>query len=112
MDQFVRDLVIIRKNTLEALWALNGTVWTEFTGELQYQNKEMPNWIVVDARADLRAAHQALVDIFQPYFEKLGDVNVTVSYTTGTGGRGIQRAFFDTNEEIKMALSDAEFGRA
>jgi hypothetical protein len=110
MDRFLNDLVLIRKETLAALRALDGTMWQESSGELHYQYKEMPNWITISASADLRTAHRAFVAIFEPYFEKLGDVNVTVGYNTGPNSTGVQRAFFDTNDEIKRALSDLAFG--
>ncbi len=103
-------LVLIRKQTLAALQALDGTVWLHASGELHYQNTEMPNWITIEADADLRAAHQAFVAIFEPHFNKLGEVNVTVAYNTGPNSTGVQRAFFDTNEDIKRALSDPAFG--
>jgi hypothetical protein len=102
--------VLIRKQTLEALKALEGSRWQEASGELHYQNKEMPNWITISAEADLRAAHRAFVEIFEPHFEKLGDMNVTVAYNTGPSSTGVQRAFFDTNEEINSALSNPDFG--
>ena len=110
MTDFVDTLISIRKATLDALQARDGTVWTQASGELHYLNKEMPNWITIGADADLRAAHQAFVAIFEPHFNKLGEVNVTVAYNTGPNSTGVQRAFFDTNEDIKRALRDPAFG--
>lgn len=110
MDRFVKELVLIRKQTLEGLKRLNGTVWQNASGELHYQNREMPNWITIAADADLRAAHQAFVEIFQPHFATLGAVNVTVAYNTGPNSTGIQRAFFDTNEDVRAALDNPDFG--
>ncbi len=110
MDRILEDLVLIRRQTLEALRAVDGTVWTHASGELIYQYKDLQNWITIAADSDLRAAHQAFVAIFQPYFDKLGDVNVTVAYNTGPNSTGAQRAFFDTNEDIRSALSDPAFG--
>ncbi len=110
VDQLLNRLVLIRKQTLEALQALDGTLWENASGELHYQNKEMANWITIAAEVDLRAAHSAFVAIFEPHFEKLGEVNVTVAYNTGQNSTGVQRAFFDTNEDIKTALNDPVFG--
>ncbi len=112
MDRRIDDVMHIRKQTLLALKALEGTHWHEASGELHYQYKEMPNWITIAEDADLRAAHQAFVAIFEPYFEKLGDVNVTVAYNTGPNSTGVQRAFVETNEVIRNALSDPEFGKS
>ena len=111
MNRRIDELVLIRKQTLEALKALEGKHWQEASGELHYQNKEMPNWITIAEDADLRAAHQAFVGVFEPFFEKLGDVNVTVAYNTGPNSTGIQRAFFDRNEDTRHALSDPDFGK-
>jgi hypothetical protein len=110
MDLFLSDLILIRKQTPAALKALEGIHWQEVSGELHYQYKEMPNWITIMADADLRAAHQAFIAIFDPHFENLGDVNVAVAYNTGPNSTGIQRAFFDMNEDIKSALSNPDFG--
>jgi hypothetical protein len=102
----VRALLQIRRETLAALKALDGNTWKGASGELHYQYKEMPNWIELDAGADLRAAHRAFVQIFEPYFARMKDVNATVSYDIGN----IQVGFFDTNEEIRSALDDPAFG--
>ena len=111
MDRRIGDVMHIRKQTLVALKALEGSHWLEASGELHYQYKEMPNWITITKDADLRVAHQAFVAIFEPHFEKLGEVNVTVAYNTGPNSTGIQRAFFNTNEEIRNALSNPKFGK-
>jgi hypothetical protein len=110
MTDSIDTLILIRKSTLAALHVLDGTVWVKSSGELHYQYKEMPNWIEIAADSDLRAAHQAFVAIFEPYFAKLGDVNVTVSYNTGPNSTGLQRAFFDTNDDVRAALNDPDFG--
>jgi hypothetical protein len=110
MDRFLKDLVLIRKVTLEALHVLDGIVWQRSSGELHYQYKEMPNWIILAGEADLRAAHRAFVAIFEPHFSSMKDVNVTVSYTTADDTGAHQRAFFDTNEEVLAALTDPVFG--
>ena len=104
MSRFLDDLVNIRKETLAALTALDGTAWHESSGELHYQYKEMPNWIIIGADADLRAAHRAFVAIFDPHFAKMKDVNVTVSYTTPADTGAHQLAFFVTNEEVLTAF--------
>ena len=110
MDRRIDDVMRIRKQSLVALKALEGTHWQDASGELHYQYKEMPNWITIAEDADLRAAHQAFIAIFEPYFEKLCEVNVTVAYNTGPNSTGIQRGFFDTNEEVRNALNDPKFG--
>jgi hypothetical protein len=110
MDHFLNELLLIRSETLAALKTLDGTVWQRSSGELHYQYKEMPNWIIISADADLRNAHRAFVKIFEPHFAKMKDVNVTVSYTTPDGTGSHQLAFFDTNEEVLAALSDPAFG--
>lgn len=110
MSPSVGDLIRIRDVTLRALKALDGTAWRAANGELHVQYNEMPNWITIDAEADLRAAHRAFVAIFAPHFEALGPVNVTVAYTTRSDGAGTQRAFLDTNHDIRSALSDPAFG--
>lgn len=107
MTHFIETLVMIRRETLAALRVLDGTRWQQASGELHFQNKEMPNWITIAADADLRAAHQAFVAVFEPYFETLGVVNATVAYNTGPNSTGIQRAFFVTNEEIRAALRES-----
>jgi hypothetical protein len=78
MNLFLSDLILIRKQTLAALKALEGIHWQEVSGELHYQYKEMPNWITIMA--------------------------------DGPNSTGIQRAFFDMNEDIKSALSNPDFG--
>jgi hypothetical protein len=110
MDAFLTSLLRIRSETLAALKAFDGTVWQQSSGELHYQYKEMPNWIIINADADLRAAHRAFVAIFEPHFAKMKDVNVTVSYTTPDDTGAHQLAFFVTNEEVMAALSDPAFG--
>jgi hypothetical protein len=111
MDAFLTSLLRIRKETLAALKALDGTVWQRSSGELHYQYKEMPNWITITADADLHAAHRAFVKIFEPHFANMKDVNVTVSYTTPDDTGAHQLAFFETNEEVMAALRDPAFGR-
>jgi hypothetical protein len=110
MTEFIDTLVMIRKETLAALKALDGTVWHHSSGELHYQYKEMPNWITIEEDADLRAAHRAFVATFEPHFAKMKDVNVTVSYTTPDDTGAQQLAFFVTNEEVRTALNDPAFG--
>lgn len=112
MDQLLNTLVRIREQTLAQLKALEGTYWHEASGELHLQYKEMPNWITIDEDAELRAAHAAFIAIFEPHVDALGDVNITVAYNTKPRGKGVQRAFFDTTDDIRRALTDPDFGKA
>lgn len=107
-NPFLDDLLLIRRQTLDALRALDGTLWHQASGELHYQYKEMPNWIVLGSSQDIRTAHRAFVAIFEPYFTRLRDVNVTVSYTIGN----TKFEVLDTNEIVRSALDDPDFGRA
>jgi hypothetical protein len=68
--------------------------------------KEMPNWINLARVEHLRPAHSTFLQIFTPYFDRLGDVNLTVSYSVG---RSLV-VFLTTNEEIRVALNTPEFG--
>jgi hypothetical protein len=97
------NLVAIRAETLKALGARDGTVWTKSSGELHYQYKEMPNWIQLAKAKDLQTAHAEFLKIVLPYFDQLGEVNLTVSYSDGK----TQLAFFNTNEEIRMAFTSS-----
>jgi hypothetical protein len=110
MTDYIKTLLMIRRGTLELLQKQDGILWEHSSGELHYQYKEMPNWIIIRAETDLRAAHRAFVAIFQPYFAKMKDVNVTVSYTTPPDTGAHQLAFFVTNEEVRAALADPDFG--
>ena len=107
MSPLLNDLILIRRQTLEALRALDGTVWRQASGELHIQYKEMPNWITLGPDDDVRAAHRAFCDVFEPYFDRLGDVKVTVSYSGGD----VQVDFLDTNAAVRSALDDPDFGR-
>jgi hypothetical protein len=102
----IDDLLQIRGETLAALRALDGKRWKTASGELHYQYREMPNWIELEAGADVRAAHRVFVEIFEPYFGRMKDVNVTVSYKIGCA----LVEFLDTNEDIRAALDDPMFG--
>jgi hypothetical protein len=106
MPHDIDTLLRIRRDTLAALQALDGVAWQSATGELHLQNREMPNWIVLEEGSDPRAAHRAFMQVFAPYIDATGDVNVTVSYAMGRH----QVAFFDSNAEIREALDDPGFG--
>jgi hypothetical protein len=105
-DRFMSELCAIRAETLKALSVCDGVVWTNATGELHYQYKEMPNWIELAKAADLQAAHAEFLSIVSPYFDRLGDVNIKVAYSVG----GKQLAFLNSNKEIRDAFSRSNFG--
>jgi hypothetical protein len=61
----------------------------------------MPNWIELARAEDLEAAHAEFLKIVSPYFNQLGEVNLTVSYSVGK----TQLAFLNTNDEIRAAFA-------
>jgi hypothetical protein len=102
----INQLLAIRADTLKAMHALNGTRWEEASGELHYQYKEMPNWIRLAFVEHLRPAHASFLQIFTPHFVRLGDVNLTVSYSVGR----TLIVFLSSNDEIRDALNTPDFG--
>ena len=108
MTPNTNDLLKIRRETLVALKALDGTHWQSARGELHLQNLEMPNWIIMRSSDDLAAAHRAFVAIYEPHFAGMGAVQATVSYTRGNA----QLEFFETNDAIRAALADPTLGGA
>jgi hypothetical protein len=105
-EALISDLITIRAETLKALGMRDGTAWAKSSGELHYQYKEMPNWIELAKAEDLREAHVEFLKIFLPYFNRLGEVNLTISYSV----RKTQLAFLNTNEEIRTAFASPDFG--
>jgi hypothetical protein len=103
-DNRLSELRAIRVETLRALGARDKTTWAQSSGELHYQYKEMPNWIELAKVEGLHTAHAEFLKIFSPYFDRLGDVNVTVSYSLGK----MQLAFLNSNEEIRAAFKSPD----
>lgn len=103
---FISDLITIRAETLKALGTRDGIAWAKSSGELHYQYKEMPNWIELAKAEDLREAHAEFLNIFAPYFNRLGEVNLTVSYSVGK----VQLAFLNSNDEIRTAFASPDLG--
>jgi hypothetical protein len=102
--QRLSELRAIRADTSKALGSHDNTTWARSSGELHYQFKEMPNWIELVKVEDLHTAHAEFLKIFSPYFQRLGDVNLTVSYSVGK----MQLAFLNSSEEIRTAFKSPD----
>lgn len=108
----IPHIIDIRKKTLEALRALEGTAWKEVRGEAHAQYREIPTWILLYEDSDVRSCHEKFRSIVAPCFERVGDFQFTVAYHVIRGGRMISVDFLNDNAEIDRGYSTGELGES
>ena len=108
MTSDFQNILAIREMSLRELKLHDGVEWKESQGELHAQNKEIANWILLFEDSDIKKCHETFFNIIQPFMNKIGDFNFTVSYKILTKDEEIFIEFLSDNEEITSASNDLD----
>ncbi len=92
--------------TLGKLQKYDGKLWLRVLGETHWQFNELPFWVLVKNRDQIKEAFPVLQKILRP-LQKTPDADITVSFITFEGDEQCSHGMFDGEEFFtENALDD------